>query len=241
MQYGLQMYSVRDAAQGDLLGTLEKVGRLGYHYAEFAGFFGIPAEDVKAKLDECGMEVSSTHTGWQELTDDKIAETIKYHKTIGNGFIIIPGADLSDQKKLDDFIELVNRVQPVLANEGIKLGYHNHAHEFKTNEDGSKIYEQIKSRTKLELEIDTYWAYVGGQDPIAMMHELKDRVHIIHIKDGYQDGRGMPLGMGTAPAAQVYKTAVELGMQMIVESETCTPSGLEEARICIEFLKAQEA
>lgn len=241
MQYGLQMYSVRDAAQGDLLGTLEKVGRLGYHYAEFAGFFGIPAEDVKAKLDECGMEVSSTHTGWQELTDDKIAETIKYHKTIGNGFIIIPGADLSDQKKLDDFIELVNRVQPVLANEGIKLGYHNHAHEFKTNEDGSKIYEQIKSRTKLELEIDTYWAYVGGQDPIAMMHELKDRVHIIHIKDGYQDGHGMPLGMGTAPAAQVYKTAVELGMQMIVESETCTPSGLEEARICIEFLKAQEA
>ena len=241
MQYGLQMYSVRDAAQGDLLGTLEKVGRLGYHYAEFAGFFGIPAEDVKAKLDECGMEVSSTHTGWQELTDDKIAETIKYHKTIGNGFIIIPGADLSDQKKLDDFIELVNRVQPVLANEGIKLGYHNHAHEFKTNEDGSKIYEQIKSRTKLELEIDTYWAYVGGQDPIAMMHELKDRVHIIHIKDGYQDGHGMPLGMGTAPAAQVYKTAVELGMQMVVESETCTPSGLEEARICIEFLKAQEA
>lgn len=241
MQYGLQMYSVRDVAQGDLLGTLEKVGKLGYHYAEFAGFFGIPAEDVKAKLDECGMEVSSTHTGWQELTDDQITETIKYHKTIGNSFIIIPGADLSDQKKLDDFIELVNKVQPVLAAEGIKLGYHNHSHEFKTNEDGSKIYEQLKSRTKLELEIDTYWAYVGGQDPIAMMHELKDRVHIIHIKDGSKDGHGTPLGMGTAPAAQVYKTAKEMGIQMIVESETCTPSGLEEARICIEFLKAQEA
>ena len=193
MQYGLQMYSVRDVAQGDLLGTLEKVGKLGYHYAEFAGFFGIPAEDVKAKLDECGMEVSSTHTGWQELTDDQITETIKYHKTIGNSFIIIPGADLSDQKKLDDFIELVNKVQPVLAAEGIKLGYHNHSHEFKTNEDGSK------------------------------------------------DGHGTPLGMGTAPAAQVYKTAKEMGIQMIVESETCTPSGLEEARICIEFLKAQEA
>ena len=36
---------------------------------------GIPAEQVKAKLDECGMEVSSTHTGWQELKDDVIAET----------------------------------------------------------------------------------------------------------------------------------------------------------------------
>lgn len=240
MKYGLQMYSVRDITKDDLLGAIEKVGALGYHYAEFAGFFGVPAEQVKAKLDECGMEVSSTHTGWQELTEDKIAETIAYHKTIGNSFIIIPGADLSTQEKLDEFIALVNKAQPVLAEAGIKLGYHNHAHEFKANEDGSLIYEQLKSRTSLELEIDTYWAYVGGQDPIAMMHELKDRVHIIHIKDGSADGHGTPLGLGTAPAAEVYKTAVEMGIQLIVESETCTPSGLDEARVCMEFLKAQE-
>ena len=77
MKYGLQMYSVRNTAQNDLLGALEQVSKLGYHYAEFAGFFGIPAEQVKAKLDECGMEVSSTHTGWQELKDDVIAETIR--------------------------------------------------------------------------------------------------------------------------------------------------------------------
>ena len=60
MKYGLQMYSVRDAAEKDLLGTLEKVAALGYHYAEFAGFFGHSAEAVRDKLLECGMEVSST-------------------------------------------------------------------------------------------------------------------------------------------------------------------------------------
>ena len=47
MKYGLQMYSVRDAAEKDLLGTLEKVAALGYHYAEFAGFFGYSAEAVR--------------------------------------------------------------------------------------------------------------------------------------------------------------------------------------------------
>ena len=72
MKYGLQMYSVRDAAEKDLLGTLEKVAALGYHYAEFAGFFGYSAEAVRDKLLECGMEVSSTHTGMQELADDVI-------------------------------------------------------------------------------------------------------------------------------------------------------------------------
>ena len=32
----------------------------------------------------------------------------------------------------------------------------------------------------------------------------------------------------------------EVGIPMVVESETLKPSGMEEARICIEFLKAQE-
>ena len=63
---------------------------------------------------------------------------------------------------------------------------------------------------------------------------------MIHIKDGYNDGKGMPLGMGTAPVDKVYRKAVELGVPMVVESETLTPSGMEEARICIEYLKTQE-
>lgn len=240
MKYGLQMYSVRDAAEKDLLDTLEKVAALGYHYAEFAGFFGYSAEAVRDKLLECGMEVSSTHTGMQELADDVIGETIRYHKTLGNRLIVLPWADLDNQQKLDDFVVQTEKVQARLADEGIRLGYHNHAHEFKPNADGSCIWEQLEERTRLDLEIDTYWAFVGGRDPLEMMERLKERVRIIHIKDGLVDGSGRPLGMGEAPAAAVYRKAVELGDRLIVESETCQPSGLEEARICMDFLKAQE-
>lgn len=240
MKYGLQMYSVRDAAEKDLLGTLKKVAALGYHYAEFAGFFGYSAEAVRDKLLECGMEVSSTHTGMQELADDVIGETIRYHKTLGNRLIVLPWADLDNQQKLDDFVVQTEKVQARLADEGIRLGYHNHAHEFKPNADGSCIWEQLEERTRLDLEIDTYWAFVGGRDPLEMMERLKERVRIIHIKDGLVDGSGRPLGMGEAPAAAVYRKAVELGDRLIVESETCQPSGLEEASICMDFLKAQE-
>ena len=51
MEYGLQMYSVRDITNDDLAGALKKVAEIGYKYVEFAGFFGHPAEEVKAMLD----------------------------------------------------------------------------------------------------------------------------------------------------------------------------------------------
>ena len=238
-EYGIQMYSVRDITEKDMPGALRALAEMGYKNVEFAGFFGIPAEEIKKLLDDNGLKVSGTHTGWNEIAEH-FEETVAYHKAIGNTRIIIPGADLTTKAKLDAFIDMLNEFQPKLAAEGITLGYHNHDHEFKPNEDGQIIYDEIVARSNVALEIDTYWAYVGKQDPIAMMHELKDRVHMIHIKDGDADGHGTPLGLGTAPAAEVYKTAVEMGIQMIVESETCKPSGLDEARVCIEFLKEQE-
>ena len=48
MEYGLQLYSVRDITGNDLAGALEQVAALGYRFVEFAGFFGHSAEDVKA-------------------------------------------------------------------------------------------------------------------------------------------------------------------------------------------------
>ena len=92
----------------------------------------------------------------------------------------------------------------------------------------------------MKLEIDTYWAYAAGKDPMALMEELKDRLFVIHIKDGFSDRKGMPLGRGTAPVKEVYKKAVEMGIPMVVESETLTPDGVTEAEICFRYLKELE-
>ena len=34
------------------------------------------------------------------------------------------------------------------------------------------------------LEVDTYWAAVGGQDVPALLGRLGDRVRYLHVKDG---------------------------------------------------------
>ena len=239
MEYGIQLYSVRDLTEKNMDEALRQVSELGYKFVEFAGFFGIPAEEIKAMLDKYGLKVSGTHTGWKEIAEH-FEETVAYHKAIGNKNIIIPGGDFSDQKKLDALIDMINEFQPKLAAEGITLGYHNHHKEFLPNKDGSNIEDQLIYRTNVMLEIDTYWAYVGMKDPIALLDRLGDRVKVIHIKDGDAEGNGTPLGMGTAPVADVYAKAIEMGLPMVVESETCNPDGMTEAKICIEYLKSLE-
>lgn len=239
MEYGIQLYSVRDLTEKNMDEALRQVSELGYKFVEFAGFFGIPAEEIKAMLDKYGLKVSGTHTGWREIAEH-FEETVAYHKAIGNKNIIIPGGDFSDQKKLDALIDMINEFQPKLAAEGITLGYHNHHKEFLPNKDGSNIEDQLIYRTNVMLEIDTYWAYVGMKNPVALLERLGDRVKVIHIKDGDANGNGTPLGMGTAPVADVYKKAIEMGLPMVVESETCKPDGMTEAKICIECLKSLE-
>ena len=240
MEYGLQMYSVRDITGRDLKGALKQAADIGYKYVEFAGFFGNPAADVKRWLDEFGLIASGTHTGIDPLLND-YEGTVRYHKEIGCSSIIIPGADLSCQAKLDAFVANVNRLIPKLADEGITLGYHNHGHEFRANRDGSMIHEQLVYRTDLRFEIDTFWYYdQTGISAKGILERLKDRIDCIHIKDGFRRGAGMPLGCGDAPVKEAYDTAKALGMLMVVESESLKPDGVSEARECFKYLRKQE-
>ncbi len=240
MKYGIQLYSIRDITKNEMDRVLSEISKMGYSYAEFAGFFDYTAKEIRDMLDKYRLEVSGTHTGWTELTSENLNKTLAYHKEIGNKNIIIPGADLSNAEKLDSFIELVNEVQPKLEKEGIALHYHNHAREFIMTDYGKIIHSELEARTNIKFEIDTYWCYNAGRDPVETLYRLKDRVQVIHIKDGMSDGKGKPLGMGEAPVKAVYDTAKALGMLMVVESETLTPSGLDEAQICIDYLKSIE-
>ena len=235
--YGIQLYSVRDAMEKDVFSTLKKIAEIGYKYVEFAGFFGHSAEDIRNMLEDTGLVCSGTHSGWDALRPEKIENTISYHKKIGNPYYIVPGADLSTLEKIDEFCGVMRFACPILEKEGIKLGYHNHFHEFAIMPWGSTIHSEIEKRTDIGFEIDTFWAFKAGVDPVAVMERLKDRVSVIHLKDGFMDGRGMPLGGGEAPLKEIINYAVSQNIMMVVESETLTPSGLAEAEMCMDYLK----
>lgn len=253
VEYGLQMYSLRDITENDLKGALKKVADMGYKYVEFAGFFGYSAEEVKAWLDEYGLICSGTHTGAAPLAEDVIDETIAYHKTIGCNNLIIPGLDWSTEEKFNENIALINRAQKKLAENGIALGYHNHSGEFFVNNYGKVIENEIISRTSVELEIDTFWAYNAGLDPVVYCEKIKDRIRVIHLKDGiasapenknyekvHEGAIGKSVGSGNAPVNAVREWAIANNVRMVIESEGLEPTGLEEVKRCIDYLRTLE-
>ncbi|MBP3369504.1 MAG: sugar phosphate isomerase/epimerase [Clostridia bacterium] len=238
-KYGVQMYGIRDLTQNDMRLALKSVAAVGYKFVEFAGFFGLPAATVRSYLEEFGLEVNSTHTGIDEITPEKINETIAYHKELGNKNIVLPGVRMNTREELDSSIEIINLAQPLLEKEGISLSVHNHFRELSPTEYGAISHKELEEKTKVNFQLDTFWAFFAGKDPVELMEYYHSigRLTMIHLKDGELSRESKALGEGVAPVEAVLTKAIDLGIPIIVESEGLNPSGIEENTRCFEFLK----
>jgi len=95
---------------------------------------------------------------------------------------------------------------------GLQVGYHNHHWELASRPGGRPALERLAERLPPDvvLELDTYWAAVGGEDVPALLGRLGDRVRLLHLKDGPIDtdhAAQLPLGSGAMPVAAILEAA----------------------------------
>jgi sugar phosphate isomerase/epimerase len=81
--------------------------------------------------------------------------------------------------------DAINAVVPVAADRGIRIGYHNHDFEFAQKIGGRTAYDLLVDALDpaVVLEVDTYWAAFGGEDVVALLTGLGDRVRFLHVKE----------------------------------------------------------
>lgn len=233
----VQLYTVREEASRDFIGTLEKVAQLGYEGVEFAGFFGTTAKVLKVHLERLGLTAVGSHTSLEDLTD-RLEEVIAYNKVIGNKYIICPWSDIKDKESLETVADTLRKAAHTLIAHDMMLLYHNHDHEFKEIE-GSYILNQLFETCKgLGAEIDTFWVHRAGVDVKEYLLKHRDIVKLIHLKDGTTEHL-TAIGEGTAPIGTVMEVAKTLELEwVIVENDTPTPNGLEDIERSIKYIKA---
>ena len=234
MKIAVQLYSVRDCINNaeDFFKVLEEIKAMGYEGVEFAGFHGVDAASLKAKLDEVGLVPVGAHMGIGDYLPEKIEETVAYHKTLGTLYAGVGGA-------AHGTVEECEYAAKALAYGAEKLGiptyYHNHTEEFTPLENG-KIAMAIFAE-HVKLEVDTYWSHCAGVDNYKYITENKDDICLLHVKDGL-DRKPLSLGDGDCDVAAVVKAAKDAGIEwLVVENDDPVPNGLEDVKRSIDYLK----
>ncbi len=193
-----------------VLGRLAQMGYTGAEAASYSDglFSGMEPEDFKAALNKAGLELVSSHTT-RVLSSDELSsgnyeaamkwwdQCIKAHKKAG-----IPRLVMSYSPKLDTEAELkvmaeyLNAIGSRCNAAGIRFGYHNHAHEF-AKVGNTTMMDYFIANTdpaKVFIEMDVYWAVVGGAAPVEYMRKYPGRFELLHIKDKKEIGQSGMVG-----------------------------------------------
>ncbi|MGW2145636.1 sugar phosphate isomerase/epimerase family protein [Nonomuraea bangladeshensis] len=220
----VQLYTVRDALAADRDAVLRRLAGIGYAAVEPYDPTADP-EGFRRVADELGLQVSATHA-YALLTEDTNA-VLDAIATIGTDLAIVPGGIPHEEFTTSDGLrrtaDLLNGLAERAAGHGVRIGYHNHWWEIEPRIDGRHALEALADLLAPEvfLEIDTYWAAVGGADVPALLGRLAERVLALHVKDG-PVVKGEPhtaVGAGAMPVPAVLAAAPDAWR--VVELDEC--------------------
>ncbi|WP_129843223.1 sugar phosphate isomerase/epimerase [Streptomyces sp. RFCAC02] len=221
---GVQLYTLREALTADRDGTLARVAALGYTAVEPYDPAADP-EGFRRVADGLGLTVPGAHAiGLLGDEPDRVLEAIA---TLGGDLAIVPAGipeeDFGSRDGLHRAAEVLNGLAERAGRHGLTLGYHNHWWELEARVDGHHGIEALVGLLdpRVVLEIDTYWAAVGGADVPALLRRLGDRVRALHVKDG-PGVKGEPhvaVGAGTMPVADILAAAPDAWR--VVELDEC--------------------
>jgi|SRR3954470_9893285 sugar phosphate isomerase/epimerase len=236
---GLELYSLRNECKTDLPGMLAAVAKIGYKGVEFAGYHGWSAQELRKMLDDNGLIACGTHTPFETVKGDKLKETIAFNKTIGNKFIIVPWMnETQSRQEWLDRVKLFNELAVTLKPEGMWIGYHAHAHDFKKVGDVS-AWDLFFGSTKPEviMQLDTSNCRDGGADPVAVLKKYPGRARSIHIKS-HGAGPEAVIGEGDIDWPAVFAFCEHQGRTewYVVEHET-SKNPLDAVKRSYEALK----
>jgi sugar phosphate isomerase/epimerase len=240
---GLQLWTVREECKKDFAGTIAKVAKMGYKGVEFAGFYDKSAKDVRKMLDDNNLVCSGSHTAIDLLSNEKLAATMEYNRTIGNKFVIVPWLDRKQLKTKEDWLakaKTFNELADKTRAEGVHIGYHAHQGDFEMI-DGVMPWDILFGNTSKEvcMQLDTGNCMQGGGDPVAILKKYPGRSLSIHLKEYSATNKKALIGEGDVKWKEIFAICESTGgtQWYILEEESGAYPPLESAEQSLKNLK----
>ena len=150
-------------------------------------------DETKELLEKYNLTSKSSHIGFDTLKNTKEIISDLQKLNIKHAIVPCPSGkpggkfeaifDKNEAEWIDFGKELSSYVD-IFEDNGITLGYHNHAFEFNKLPSGKMPIECILDQSeKLKYEIDLGWVVAGKADPIFWIKKYSTRIIACHLKD----------------------------------------------------------
>jgi sugar phosphate isomerase/epimerase len=263
---GLQLYSVRDYLPKDYVGTLKRLGAMGFQEVEAAGFFNHPAAEVKQAMTDAGLRCVSAHYALAQLKTG-FNEILQYAQGVGLTFLICSAPMMKDPTRakglswnatmeavsLDDWkwnADQFNEIGAKFKAAGIRFGYHNHFVEFHQKEGGVRPYDIILGNTDpalVTMEMDCGWVVIGGAKPEDYLTKYPKRFTQLHVKEfklaGWKPGDepvSTEMNQGSIDYKSIFAAAKHTAVQHIYVEQEAFPDmeAFAALQVDAEWLRA---
>jgi sugar phosphate isomerase/epimerase len=238
----LQLYSVREQLATGRMPVLRRIADFGYGAVEPYDVRTDP-QQLRADLDEAGLTACSVHA---KVLDSDSDVLLHGTRAVGADTVIVPWVPperFADAEAIAVLAGELNAAAAKSADHGLRLGYHNHDFELSSIVGGRPALEVLADALDpaVILEVDTYWAAVGGQDVPALLRRLGDRVRYLHVKDGpvTKDDPMTAVGGGLMPVAEIL-AACPSAQWHVVELDRCATDMLTAVGDSLAWLAAHD-
>ena len=250
---GLQLYSFRAQMERNVPGTLDLVRKIGINDVEVAGFSGLTAPQFHAELEMHHLRASGIHFQWDRFSTD-LDGIISDAKALRLEYVTLPWVPHTGEftpQNARDASAKFNAWGEKLAAAGLKFCYHPHGYEFRPYENGT-LFDVMVRETKpqfVNYELDIFWAYDGGADPVKLMAKYPDRFPLMHLKDmrkgvktpnytGHEDVEAdVALGKGQLDMPAILREAQRIGVKhFYIEDES--KESVEQVPASIRFVRS---
>ncbi|WP_069886652.1 sugar phosphate isomerase/epimerase family protein [Streptomyces luteocolor] len=255
----VQLYSVRDQLAADREGTLRRLASLGYGAVEAYDVLD-DAKGLRRIADDLGLTVSGAHV--IQLLGPEPGAVLDGVAALGTELAIVPAGipheEFTSRDGLARTAERLNSLAVQAERHGLRLGYHNHWWEIEPRFDDAYSIDTARAAggphavevlaelldPAVFLEVDTYWAAVGGAEVPGLLRRLGDRVRALHLKDGpgTKEHPNVAVGGGTMPVPEILAAAPDAWR--IVEFDSCAGSAdtlFDELKASHTYLTSLEA
>lgn len=185
---GVQLYMLRNQMRQDPERTLARIAELGFTEIEWWGEWGRTPAQLRAALQANGLRAPSAHYGLDALQPDRIGRTLETAAAMGHGTLIVASTNAAENGTLDAWKRtagIISEAGRAGRSAGIRTSYHNHDYEFQplAGSDRVEIFLAETDAAVVDFELDCYWAFKAGKDPVALLRRHANRITMLHLKD----------------------------------------------------------